>query len=281
MAKALVILFLTGLLTGCEAVASGAETIYQAALTAQAPAQTAISPDILVPEVISVRPHDVNAFTQGLLIAPDGRMFESTGLEGQSSLREVDPQTGEVLRRVDLAAEYFAEGLALVDHRLIQLTWRNQVAFVYDVETFEQIGTFTYTGEGWGLCYDPADDVLYMSDGSQYLYMRDPRTFEVISQIEVTFEGQPVIRLNELECVDENVYANIWLTDFIVEIDQVSGIVQNVIDASGLLTPEEIALSGTGRTLNGIALDPITGNFMITGKLFPKLFEVRFIPLNE
>jgi glutaminyl-peptide cyclotransferase len=229
---------------------------------------------VLIPKIISTRPHDTGAFTQGLLLY-EGRLFESTGLNGQSSLREVDPQTGEVLRKVDLPPEYFAEGLALVGDRLIQLTWQNGVAFVYQLETFEQVRTFSYDTEGWGLCYDGAD--LYMSDGSSLLYVRDPQTFEVKETVQVLYEGQPVTQLNELECVEDSVFANIWLTDMIVQIDKETGRIQNIINAEGLLTPEEQAQLGSGATLNGIAFDESTGHFLITGKLFPKLWEVTLV----
>jgi glutaminyl-peptide cyclotransferase len=233
-----------------------------------------VTPGYLVPKVLSTRPHDTEAFTQGLLLY-EGRLFESTGLNGRSSLREVDPMTGEVLRRVDLPQEYFAEGLALVDDRLIQLTWQNGIAFVYDLETFQQVGTFNYTGEGWGLCYDGTD--LYMSDGSSMLYVRDPQTFEVKETIQVLFEGQPINQLNELECVGDSVFANVWYSDYILQIDKVTGNVLNYIDGSGLLTPEEDAALPNGAVLNGIAFDESTGNFLLTGKLYPYVWEVTFM----
>ncbi len=225
----------------------------------------------MVPEVVGTRPHDANAFTQGLILYNDF-LYESTGLYGQSSLRQVNPQTGEVIQFVPLAETYFAEGLERVEDRLIQITWREQTAFVYDINTFALLNTFSYAGEGWGLCYDGLD--LYMSNGSDSLTVRDPETFSVRSEIPVTLDGQPVVQLNELECVGNTVFANIWQTDTIVQIDKGSGQVVAVIDAAGLLTAEERT---TTDVLNGIVYQPEANTFLITGKLWPTLFEVRFI----
>ena len=241
-------------------------------LTAQVP--------LLVPEVISVRPHDTSAYTQGFLLY-DGSLFESTGLRGESTLREVDPETGEVLRMIPVADEYFAEGLERVDDRLIQLTWQEHQAFVYDLESFEQIDSYTYEGEGWGLCYDGR--FLFMSDGSPFLSLRDAETFELLVQSMVTLQGRPVERLNELECVGDYVYANVWQTDYILQINKWNGVVVAVIDASGLLTDEEQASlqSPSQDVLNGIAYNPETDTFLITGKRWPRMFEVRFVPAES
>ncbi len=233
-----------------------------------AAAQSA-APERLAPEVLSVRPHDADAFTQGLLFF-DGSLFESVGRYGQSSLREVDPRTGGVLRRVAVPDEFFAEGLARVGDRLIQLTWREGTAFVYELETLRRVGSFRYEGEGWGLCYDGSR--LYMSDGSATLTVRDPRTFTVIGRVPVNLDGSPVPLLNELECVRGAVYANVWQTNALVEIDKTSGAVRNVIDASGLLTDAEAVPADV---LNGIAYNRKQDTFLLTGKLWPKLFEVR------
>ncbi|CAN5575110.1 glutaminyl-peptide cyclotransferase [soil metagenome] len=227
-----------------------------------------------VPEVIDRFDHDPSAFTQGLLYY-DGRLFESTGIRGRSSLREVALETGEVVRRLELDERYFGEGLARVGERLIQLTWREGLAFVYDLETFNQVGRFRYEGEGWGLCYD--GEALWMSDGSATLYRRDAATFEVTGRLEVTLRGSPLERLNELACVGDYVYANVWQADTIVQIDQRSGKVVSEIDASGLLTAEERAALGPDAVLNGIAYNPSTETFYLTGKLWPALFEVRFV----
>ncbi|MCU0499023.1 MAG: glutaminyl-peptide cyclotransferase [Anaerolineae bacterium] len=234
------------------------------------------APEILVPRVIREFPHDTAAFTQGLVFYPtEGTLYESTGLYGQSTLRQLNPETGEVIRSIPVAANYFAEGLALVDDRLIQLTWQEKEALVYDRVTFELLGTFPYETEGWGLCYDGIE--LYMSDGSSSLFVRDPQTFELRRTIPVTAAAAPVTQLNELECVGSYIYANVWLTDQIMRIDKTNGQVTAIIDASGLLTPEERNELGSGGTLNGIAFIPANNSFLITGKLFPKMFEVHFV----
>lgn len=233
------------------------------------------APTTLVAEPVARYPHDAAAFTQGLVFR-DGRFFESTGLYGESTLREVIVESGEVLRSVPLELEYFGEGLAHTGDALIQLTWRSSIALVWDAETFAQIDTFRYDGEGWGLCWDGAD--LYMSDGSATLTRRDPATFAVEARVQVADQGEPVTRLNELECVGDHVYANVWQTDRIVKIEKASGRVVATIDASGLLTPEERAALSADAVLNGIAHDPATDRFWLTGKLWPVLFEVEFVP---
>lgn len=233
---------------------------------------------LLVPEVISVRDHDPEAYTQGLILY-EGSFFESAGRYGASTLREVDPDTGEVLRSIPIDEAYFAEGLERVDDTLIQLTWKETTAFVYDLATFEQVGSYEYEGEGWGLCAD--DNYLYMSDGSPFLSLRDKDTFELIIKSMVTLQGQPVVRLNELECVGDYIYANVYQTDYILQIDKINGVVVALIDASELLTPEERAALESGEVLNGIAYDPENDSFLITGKHWPKLFEVRFVPAEQ
>ena len=254
--------------------------------------QPGAQPVTLTVEVLNVYPHDENAFTQGLLLLAPGVLLESTGLRGQSSLREVDLETGEVLRRVEVRRpeaeltgpnaqpDYFAEGLELVEGRLIQLTWTAGEAFVYDVETFERIDTYTYEGAGWGLCYDGR--YLYMSDGSPYISVREPATFELIVKSLVTLEGQPIRSglLNELECVGDSIYANLWQTDFIVQLDKVTMQATALIDVRGML-PEEDRPRDPGGVLNGIAYNPESDTFYLTGKLWPKLFEVRFVPAQD
>jgi glutaminyl-peptide cyclotransferase len=230
---------------------------------------SAVNAAVVRPEVVRTLPHDPRAFTQGL-VYHDGRFLESTGLRGRSSLRRVVPETGAVEHRVDLSSDRFGEGLALVGSELIQLTWQNRVALRYDLD-FARIGTFDYEGEGWGLCYD--GERLVMSDGSSKLYFRDPKSFAITGSVEVTRGGAPVRDLNELECVGSLVYANVWQTDTIVRIEPQSGRVLTSIDASGLLSASEATRADV---LNGIAFDAATGHFFITGKLWPKLFEVRF-----
>lgn len=237
-----------------------------------AAAKSPDAPERLAVKVVSIRPHDPEAFTQGLFLH-GGSLFESTGQYGASSLREVNPETGEVKRQVNVPQEYFAEGLALADGRLIQLTWQNQKALVYGLADFKPGGELPYQGEGWGLCWDGRR--LVMTDGSDRLTFRDPKTFAVLGEVRVTLAGRPIGQLNELECVDGTIYANVWQTDDILRIDPASGKVTAVVDASGLLTPAE---RQTADVLNGIAWDPEKQTFLITGKLWPKMFEVAFVP---
>ena len=258
-----VVLALPGL-TGCD-TAGRAEPLPPAAV------EQRLGTERLRVQVVQTYPHDPRAFTQGLVLA-GGRLFESTGLEGQSSLREVDLTTGKVLRRLDVAAPVFAEGLALVGTRLFQITWKHETVYTYDRDTFKKGPTFPYTGEGWGLCHDGRE--LVMSDGSAQLTFRGPETFRPVRAVTVRDDGRPVEQLNELECVGGHVYANIWQTDRIVRIDPKTGGVTATIDASGLLNPAE--RFGTD-VLNGIAYDSSNDTFLITGKLWPKLFRVRFV----
>ncbi len=229
----------------------------------------------LVPKILSVRPHDTDAFTEGLVWS-DGLLYESSGLYGSSNVRRVDPQTGRVLLLNQDSPKVFGEGLALDGNRLYQLTWKAKTGFIYDVDTLAQVGTFSYDGEGWGLCFDGRRFI--MSNGSATLTTRDGGTFAVVSSVQVMLNGTPVNMLNELECVGDSVYANVWLTDNILRIDKAKGRVTAVIDASGLLTSQERAAAGTNGVLNGIAYDPTHDTFLITGKLWPKLFEVKFVP---
>lgn len=225
----------------------------------------------LAVRVLAAHPHDPTSFTEGLLLR-DRRLYESGGLYGESKLEESDVQSGAVLRQIVLDPTVFGEGLALVSDHLIQLTWKEQTAYVYDADTFARLGQVSYEGEGWGLCYD--GNQLVMSDGSANLTFRDPDTFAVTGTARVVLDGQPVERVNELECVGDSVYANVWLTDQIIRIDKVTGQVTAVIDASGLLTADE---RRGADALNGIAYDPDSGHFLITGKHWPKLFEVEFV----
>jgi glutamine cyclotransferase len=225
-----------------------------------------------VPEVVRMLPHDPEASTQGLELY-EGRFYESTGQYGDSKLREVDVETGEVLREIELSDDYFGEGLARVGNELIQLTWHEGIAFVYDLETFAQVRTHRYEGEGWGLCYD--GEVLFMSNGSSILHRRDPATFEILESYEVTSGGSPVRNLNELECVGDVLYANIFQSDRILRIDKASGRVLAEFDGS-MLEPVGGRPSDVRAVLNGIAYNPAGGTFFVTGKLWPSMFEVRF-----
>jgi glutaminyl-peptide cyclotransferase len=238
---------------------------------AQVPPARGAAPLALKASVVRSYPHDRGAFTQGLVWS-DGVLYESTGLVGRSSLRRVDLATGTVTKQVEIPAPYFAEGLAQVGNRLLQLTWQHGRVFVYDKDTFGRVAEFQHQGEGWGLCHDGRS--LVMSSGSDALTVRNPTTFAATRTVKVTLDGQPLDRLNELECVGSEVYANVWTTDTIVRIDMTTGRVTARIDASGLLAPaERVGVD----VLNGIAHDPADGTFLITGKLWPRIFKVRFV----
>ena len=222
-------------------------------------------------DVLRVFPHDTTAYTQGLLWWR-GELYESTGQYGSSTLRRVNAQTGAVEQRIDVSPSYFGEGLARVGDQLILLTWKAERAFVYDLDTFDQIRGLSYRGEGWGLCHDGTR--LVMSNGSDTLTFRDPESFEETGSVRVTLRGQPQRQLNELECVDGAVYANVWEDDYIVRVDPATGRVTHQIDAAGLLTRDEAR--GVD-VLNGIAHNPESDTFYITGKWWPKMFEVTFV----
>jgi glutaminyl-peptide cyclotransferase len=234
----------------------------------EAPAPTG---DLRV-EVIETRPHDPSAFTQGLELV-DGVLYEGTGLEGESAMRATDPKTGAVQRETELPADFFGEGITVVDDTIWQLTWQDGVAIRRDRDTFAEIDRAEYQGEGWGLCHD--GERLVMSDGTAELTFRDPETFDETGRQQVRdAEGTPVEKLNELECVDGAVYANVWETDRIVRIDPSSGEVTATVDLAGLLSEED---RQTTDVLNGIAAIPGTDEFLVTGKLWPKMFRVRFV----
>jgi glutaminyl-peptide cyclotransferase len=235
-------------------------------------AEPAPSIEALRVRVVAKYPHATDAFTQGLLWH-DGAMYESTGRYGKSSLRKVRLDDGVVLDERALDPAFFGEGLALVDDRLVQLTWRSGVALVSDLETLERQSMLRYPGEGWGLCYDGS--ALVMSDGSSILEFRDPDTMELLRELTVWRGDRPIPKLNELECVGGVVYANIWQSDEILRIDPESGRVTAVIDASSLLTSFE---SIRADVLNGIAYRPETETFLLTGKLWPHVFEVELVP---
>ena len=226
--------------------------------------------EIATMRVISIRPHDETAFTQGLEFYGD-RLFESRGLRGSSGLTEINASDGEVLRDISLAPQLFGEGITIVGDTIIQLTWTSGKAFVYDIETLSVVDQFEYEGEGWGLCFDGTS--LFMSDGSDILTLRDPVTFAITGSMKVTSDLVSVNRLNELECVDNHVYANIWQTDTIIGIDTSSGHVDRVIDASTLQTYEGVSVANV---LNGIAYSKASDSFLVTGKLWPLMFEVVF-----
>ena len=220
-------------------------------------------------EVVNVYPHDRDAFTQGLLFR-DGVLYESTGLNGRSSLRKVQLESGKVLQQVAIESRYFAEGLTDWGSRLVQLTWNTNVGFVYDLASFKRLETFSYPTEGWGIARD--DRRLLMSDGSATLRFLDPRSFKVTGQVQVTDAGVPVRDLNELEFIDGQVYANVWMTDRIAMIAPDTGRVTGWINLAGLMPPSRV--SGDA-VLNGIAWDAQRRRLFVTGKLWPSLFEIR------
>ncbi len=235
-------------------------------------------PDAPVPildwQVVSRRAHDTGAFTQGLQLDDQGRLFESTGRYGASTLREVDAATGRVLRRLELPAEWFGEGLTLVGDDLVQLTWKEEIATRRDADTFALLDTYAYEGEGWGICFDGRRFV--MSDGSDQLTFRDADTFGVIGSVTVSLDGTALPQLNELECVDGSVWANVWLSDDIVRIDPSSGRVTGRLDLSGIVEPHPRE-ADSDAVLNGIAWDASANTFLVTGKRWPELVEIRLI----
>jgi len=220
-------------------------------------------------DVVNVYPHDREAFTQGLLYR-DSVLYESTGLNGRSSLRKVQLETGKVLQQISVDSRYFAEGLVDWGARLVQLTWNTNIGFVYDLGSFKQQQTFSYTGEGWGLARD--EKRLIMSDGTSTLKFLDPQTFKVTGQVQVTDGSTAVRDLNELEVIDGQVYANVWLTDRIAIIAPESGRVTAWLNLAGLMAKKGLS---DDAVLNGIAYDSQRKRLFVTGKLWPSLFEIR------
>jgi glutaminyl-peptide cyclotransferase len=232
------------------------------------------APTQLRAEVIQQIPHDPKAFTEGLELV-GGVLYESTGNEGSSTIRTVDPATGTVTRKADLAKELFGEGITVVDQTIWQLTWQNGIAIQRDRGTFAELQRVRYTGEGWGLCYDQAGHRLIMSDGTDRLTFLDPTTFQQLGEVHITSGGKPITKLNELECAHGAVFANVWTTDTIVRIDPAAATVTADIDLAGLL-PADVRQQVD--VLNGIAAVPDTDDFLVTGKYWPKMFRVRFVP---
>jgi glutaminyl-peptide cyclotransferase len=224
-------------------------------------------------EVVHVWPHDPGAFTEGLFYQ-DGYFYESTGLAGRSDIRKVDPATGRVLMRRPLAPEYFGEGIVAWNGRLIQLTWQNQIGFIYDLASFRPVGVFHYAGEGWALTRGAHE--LVMSDGTPQLRFLDPTTLREKRRVTVTADGVPVRNVNELEWVKGELLANIWLSQKIARIDPVTGRVTGWIDLSGVVA-QSGATGDQDAVANGIAYDAAHDRLFVTGKLWPKLFEVRLV----
>jgi len=223
-------------------------------------------------------PHDPQAFTQGLFFR-DGQLYETTGQKGRSSLRKVDLKTGKVLQKKDLAPEFFGEGSTAVGDTIVGLTWQSNVGFLFDAKTFALKGRFNYKGEGWGLASDAHH--VYMSDGSAEIRVLDPKTLDEQRRIRVTAEGKPITQLNELEVVDGQIFANVWGADVIARIDPDSGNVVGWIDCTGLLPPDQRGTTNPDAVLNGIAWEPKQHRLFVTGKLWPKLFEIELVPIQR
>lgn len=224
-------------------------------------------------QIIHVYPHDRSAFTQGLEYR-DGFLYEGTGQEGHSTLRKVKLETGKVIERIDLAPNYFGEGITVLKNRIFELTWRSQTGFTYDRATFKRLGTFSYPGEGWGLTNDGT--TIYMSDGTPQIRVWDPQTLQERKRILVRDGNQAIENLNELEFIKGEIYANVWTTNRIVRFSPIDGHVIAWIDLTGLLKPAD--LNPPVDVLNGIAYDAAHDRLFVTGKLWPKLFEIKLVP---
>jgi glutaminyl-peptide cyclotransferase len=222
-------------------------------------------------EIIHTYPHDTSAFTEGLFYL-DGFLYESTGLERHSSIRKVRLETGEVLQKLDIPPQYFGEGIVNWQGRLISLTWKSHVGFIFGLKDFKLQREFHYEGEGWALTHD--DKEIIMSDGTSELRFLDPNTLQETHRVQVTLEGKPIKDVNELEWVKGEIYANVWQTNWILRIEPGSGKVVGLINLNGLLKNSDI-VPGQTDVLNGIAYDAKTDRLFVTGKNWPKLFEIR------
>jgi glutaminyl-peptide cyclotransferase len=227
-------------------------------------------------QVVHTYPHDPNAFTQGLEYRA-GYLYEGTGLKGRSSLRKEKLETGQVLQQIDLDPQYFGEGITVLNQQILELTWQSEAGFVYDESTFHLKRMFNYPGEGWGLANDGEN--IYMSDGSANIRIWDPLTLQEKRRIMVHDHGQPVVNLNELEWVRGEIYANIWQTDRIARISPADGRVLGWIDLKGILPAADH--TGQEDVLNGIAYDVLGNRLFVTGKLWPKLFEIKLVPKSR
>lgn len=232
------------------------------------PEQTLPLPVQYTYNVVGVYPHDSAAYTQGLVYV-NGVLYEGTGLEGSSSLRRVELESGEVLQQLDLSEEYFGEGIAVVDDRIVQLTWQSKVGFIYDRETFSLIGQFNYETEGWGITFDGEN--LVMSDGTANLYFLDPTTFQKVRQVSVFDGNTSIFRLNELEFIKGDIYANIWLAEKIAIINPQTGQVKGWVDLEGLEPTVK-------NEANGIAYDKANDRLFVTGKYWPNIYEIKLVP---
>jgi glutamine cyclotransferase len=219
-------------------------------------------------------PHDPQAFTQGLFFR-DGQLYETTGIIGRSTLRRIELKSGKVVQRTELPKEVFGEGSTAVGENILGLTWQSKTGYVFDAKTFAMKAKFPYEGEGWGLASDAKN--VYMSDGSASIRVLDPGTLKEVRRVQVTAEGKPIDSLNELEIVDGELYANVWGTDVIARIDPASGKVTGWIDLTNLLPREKRGTNSVDAVLNGIAYDGKHRKLYVTGKFWPKLFEIELV----
>jgi glutaminyl-peptide cyclotransferase len=251
------------------------QTFLIVALVALPAAQAAVP--VYSYELVKIYPHDPQAFTEGLFYL-NGFLYESTGLERQSSIRKEKLETGEVLQKIDIPPQYFGEGIVNWKNRLISLTWKSEVGFVYDLNTLKVQRHFAYKGEGWALTQDGKR--LIMSDGTPDLRFLDPETLKETGRVTVTYDGKPVPQVNELEWVKGKIYANVWHTDMLIIVDPTRGDVTGVVDLTGLM-PASQRPPGPDSVLNGIAYDAVHDRLFVTGKNWPKLFEIRVLPAGQ
>lgn len=248
---------------------------YLAAFTNSSYANEKIDTPVFGYKIVNTYPHNTNSFTQGLIF-DKGVLYESTGLNGRSAVKIVDLKTGKTLKSHELPDNYFGEGIAIIENKIIQLTWRSKTGFVYDKKTLKLIKKFSYQTQGWGITYD--GKYLIISDGSAVLYFMDPNTFKVVGTLEVYEDNGKVSKLNELEYINGEIYANIWGTEKIARINPKTGRVTAWIDLSGLLNKED--KKNRVDVLNGIAFNSDKGSLFVTGKLWPKMFEIELVPKN-
>ncbi|MEE8045127.1 MAG: glutaminyl-peptide cyclotransferase [Thermodesulfobacteriota bacterium] len=248
---------------------------YLVAFTNSSYANEKIDTPVLGYKIVNTYPHDTNSFTQGLIF-DKGVLYESTGLNGRSAVKIVDLKTGKTLKSHELPDNYFGEGIAIIENKIIQLTWRSKTGFVYDKKTLKLIKKFSYQTQGWGITYD--GKYLIISDGSAVLYFMDPNTFKVVGTLEVYGDNGKVSKLNELEYINGEIYANIWGIEKIARINPKTGRVTAWIDLSGLLSDQD--KKNRVDVLNGIAFNSDKGRLFVTGKLWPKMFEIELVPKN-
>jgi glutamine cyclotransferase len=238
-------------------------------------AAAALAAPVQGARIVHVYPHDPDAFTEGLFFQ-DGFLYESTGLEGRSSIRKVKLETGEVLQSRPIDSQYFGEGIVAWKGKLVELTWQSQIGFVYDLATFQPRSSFRYAGEGWSLTRD--DHRLIMDDGTPQIRFLDPVTLKETGRITVTDGGKPVVNLNELEWVKGEIWANIWMTNRIARIDPKTGHVRGWIDLTDMALVEASKGGKPIDVLNGIAYDAARDRLFVTGKLWPDLYEIKLKP---